>query len=1072
MGVNKVEYYGETLIDTTGTTVSEETLMEGETAINAAGETITGNLRPVKYTAQTPTAAEQEQARKNINALGKEDLPEAINAALAQAKESGEFKGDPGAPGEPGVPGDPGEPGSDGVGISSLKQTTTSAEDGGSNVWRATLSNGQTSDFTVKNGSKGSPGANGVGISDVAQRSTSFENRGENIVGVWLTNGEYSEITIRNGGQGSQGEKGEPGDPGKSAYEYAQDGGFTGTEEDFTDLLIKQSEAYKTTEYDTVIWNGNREGRVISEINDDYVHVSYDTPTAADFANGFSLEMSRKTGSWNPDTTTVTDIGNGVLRNSRGAFYVIPEDNTYTGYYLFPKKGIYFIDAFNGDLTKSLTITGYKFTETNLIDEFLPEHKHSWEDIGEVTNLSGSDTITSDDFPYGVFHKVCDVVPKASEIKRGGEITYYANGEFKTADHGSGGDWTYEETTNVGMYIANAGVPYVLIAYVDNPQFGGLSFNGVAEKGVYFWQDSNVIVHSLTINEYSGFPTTEILPVPNKYLELVETVDFDTLAWDGDTEGLYELKYGTLPNYYLVSEKMPATNLFDNAELKYSDGTAFTKDSMGGSHVADMFGDGNAYEVLEHAIVVYSDFYKSYETEVSGVYATADFKKGVYFKKDGTNYVKSLKITGYTEFGVEKVKEKYLPENTGGGSGGVSSWNDLTDKPFYETTTGEDIITWDGNKTGLPNVSGMFYLKSSVVPTIEDLANGGTLVYQGGTETFTSDGISNITDTLLMIKVGSNSRAVIATCDNAVAANGSIIPDKGVYLLHSGASTQYVSSFAINGFSFKETEIKTIDPKFLPPVGVSSWNDLTDRPFGETTTYGDTLTWDGNTDGLSNAMDMLYKVSDQIFTLDELNGAKIIGADGVEVTAIEDETLLALEDGLYTIGEQVWFVTETWAGVNLDGIIFPEAGIYFLGSESAFVSSLTIDGYGGFVGTYVDKIDEKYLPPFIDCVNLLGGVTQVNGKKIGRLYKTYADLNADNPITAAEWNKIVDTGALVRINGSVAIVTYSVLTADSQQYPCCIALQFNNAEITYGESFDTIGTKCTLLTYHVAEYTG
>ena len=45
MAVNKVIYGGETLIDTSGVTVTPETLAEGETALNAAGEEITGTMK-------------------------------------------------------------------------------------------------------------------------------------------------------------------------------------------------------------------------------------------------------------------------------------------------------------------------------------------------------------------------------------------------------------------------------------------------------------------------------------------------------------------------------------------------------------------------------------------------------------------------------------------------------------------------------------------------------------------------------------------------------------------------------------------------------------------------------------------------------------------------------------------------------------------------------------------------------------------------------------------------------------------------------------------------------------------
>ena len=66
-----------------------------------------------------------------------------------QKYDSGELRGE-------GVPGD------DGVGIKSVAQTTTSSADGGSNVITVTKTDGTTSTFTVKNGSKGSTGETGA----------------------------------------------------------------------------------------------------------------------------------------------------------------------------------------------------------------------------------------------------------------------------------------------------------------------------------------------------------------------------------------------------------------------------------------------------------------------------------------------------------------------------------------------------------------------------------------------------------------------------------------------------------------------------------------------------------------------------------------------------------------------------------------------------------------------------------------------------------------------------------------------------------------------------------------------
>lgn len=60
-----------------------------------------------------------------------------------------------------GEKGDKGDTGNTGVGIQSVVQTTTSTEDGGSNVITVTKTDNSTSTFTVKNGSKGEKGDKG-----------------------------------------------------------------------------------------------------------------------------------------------------------------------------------------------------------------------------------------------------------------------------------------------------------------------------------------------------------------------------------------------------------------------------------------------------------------------------------------------------------------------------------------------------------------------------------------------------------------------------------------------------------------------------------------------------------------------------------------------------------------------------------------------------------------------------------------------------------------------------------------------------------------------------------------------
>lgn len=120
-------------------------------------------------------------------------------------------RGEKGADGNDGING---EDGTDGVGISSVVQTKTSNVDGGTNVITVTRTNGATSTFSIKNGSKGSTGADGkngadgVGITSIKQTTTSSADGGTNIITVTRTNGATSTFSIKNGSKGDDGEIG------------------------------------------------------------------------------------------------------------------------------------------------------------------------------------------------------------------------------------------------------------------------------------------------------------------------------------------------------------------------------------------------------------------------------------------------------------------------------------------------------------------------------------------------------------------------------------------------------------------------------------------------------------------------------------------------------------------------------------------------------------------------------------------------------------------------------------------------------------------------------------------------
>lgn len=177
------------------------------------------------------------------------DLADAITEALAEAKASGQFDG---APGEDGVDGSPGADGADGVGIQSVEQTITSIEDGGTNIVTVTKTDGTTSTFQVKNGSKGSDGVPGKDGANGADGQNGADGVTPNIqIGTVETLEAGSPATASMTGTPENPllnlgiPKGADGTSGKSAYQYAQDGGYTGTETEFAaKLAAEMPESY------------------------------------------------------------------------------------------------------------------------------------------------------------------------------------------------------------------------------------------------------------------------------------------------------------------------------------------------------------------------------------------------------------------------------------------------------------------------------------------------------------------------------------------------------------------------------------------------------------------------------------------------------------------------------------------------------------------------------------------------------------------------------------------------------------------------------------------------------------
>ena len=168
------------------------------------------------------------------------------------------------------------------VSITSVKQTTTSTADGGTNIITVTLSDGTTSTFSVKNGSKGSKGDKGdkgdTGATGSAGKdgtsvtvesvSESTADGGNNVVAfsdgktVTIKNGSKGD-TGATGSAGAKGDKGDTGDTGERGFSIlrvttapssytTEVGGFTPTYRIALSTVLNQSGAEKVLVGDTI----------------------------------------------------------------------------------------------------------------------------------------------------------------------------------------------------------------------------------------------------------------------------------------------------------------------------------------------------------------------------------------------------------------------------------------------------------------------------------------------------------------------------------------------------------------------------------------------------------------------------------------------------------------------------------------------------------------------------------------------------------------------------------------------------------------------------------------------------
>lgn len=295
---------------------------------------------------------------------------------------------------------------------------------------------------------------------------------------------------------------------------------------------------------------------------------------------------------------------------------------------------------------------------------------------------------------------------------------------------------------------------------------------------------------------------------------------------------------------------------------------------------------------------------------------------------------------------------------------------------------GSDTLTWDGNTEGLecasnPIADMTWYRVSDVVLSADDLVNGVSITtvkasdgeeqsmdigYDTIQSVITDDGC--IKATFFFSIPTDNYSLVLSKSENGTELTA-LFEKAGIYFYASGGI--YTSRLTIpnytgfgsgSGYKVKVGGVEySVSSTKVAGAAAELETTLGGLNSGDSAGGSDTLTWDGNTEGLEVFPDApLYRVSDVTPTADDLiNGGTIGGADGAE-EKIEPFTVDfdSEMNAFYLSVERTNFSAIAVIIILSDAIIDGnalKAGIYFFEGDGIMrpkVRSLQINGYTGF----------------------------------------------------------------------------------------------------------------------------
>lgn len=141
----------------------------------------------------------------------------------------------------------------------------------------------------------------------------------------------------------------------------------------------------------------------------------------------------------------------------------------------------------------------------------------------------------------------------------------------------------------------------------------------------------------------------------------------------------------------------------------------------------------------------------------------------------------------------------------------------------------------------------------------------------------------------------------------------------------------------------KDLEPITRMEKFLKEYGGGGGGGSASEYFE--TVGGDTLTWDGNTEGLEKHGEQFYKVTDIAPSIEDfVNGGSATTNTG-DVLPFTSAEIHELGPGVFIAGDYA--------------LIAVNYGTFLAAADGNYISSLTINGYTGFTTT---KLKAEYLP--------------------------------------------------------------------------------------------------------------